>query len=446
VNASRLATEPADSGGRPGGQDAGPASGVRPSAVSAPEPGAAGSDGAGSDGTGPGASGSWASGTTSTATFWRQWRVPLMLIAVILLGAIVIALLVPAPKTTNSYLDPAGTGPVGAHALTDILVERGHQVISSYSTSAALAAAGSGGATIVVTSPQLLTGPQLTRLSLAPADIVLVQPDQAALTVLSPGVTIAASLPVSGPVPPDCRLAAAQLAGAADVGGLTFAASPTPVGAVGCYPVNGSPSLLRYSAAGKIVTIIGSGMPLTNGFLADQGNAALALNLLTTSHRIVWLTPEPPLGFSQGQAGRPRSNPPLIPVAAYLVALQLGIAVLLAALWRARRLGPLVPERLPVVVRASETVEGHARLYQSRRARNRAAAVLREGMLSRVGPALGLARSAPQDAVTEALAGRSRLSQQEIAMIIFGPPPAGDAELVALVRNLDELEREVRSQ
>ena len=38
-------------------------------------------------------------------------------------------------------------------------------------------------------------------------------------------------------------------------------------------------------------------------------------------------------------------------------------AGLAAAIWRGRRFGPLVPERLPVTVRAAETTEGRARLY-----------------------------------------------------------------------------------
>lgn len=407
--------------------------------------------------TGPGSAGgsgvdpAGRAGETEPWTLWpasapgkrRQWRLPLVLVALILLGGFVIALLVPVPKT-NGYLDPAGTGAFGAHALTDILADRGHQVISSYSSSAALAAAGPG-VTIVITSPGLLTAPELTALSLSPADILLVAPDQQALTMLTAGITIASEPAVSGPVRPDCDLAGAQLAGAADVGGVTFGTADAPAGTIGCYPVGGKPSLLRYSVAGKIVTILGRGAPLANGYLAEQGNAALALNLLTTSHRIVWLTPQAPVASGQGQAhssGQPR----LIPVAALLVAAQLGIAALFAAFWRARRLGPLVPERLPVVVRASETVEGHARLYQSRRARDRAAAAMREAMLARVRPALGLARTAESDAVARTLAGRSRLSEQEVAMLVFGPPPAGDAELVALVRDLDQLEREVRSQ
>jgi hypothetical protein len=411
-------------------------------------PVAIGSGSASGTGTGsagpPGETEPWTLGPPGAAGLRRRWRLPLVLAAVILLGGFVIALLVPVPKT-NGYLDPAGTDTSGTHALTDILTERGHLVISSYSTSAALAAAGAG-ATIVITSPGLLTVPELRMLSLSPADIVLVEPDQRALTVLSSGITIASDSAASGPVRPDCDLADAQLAGAADVGGITFGTAGAPAGTTGCYPVGGKPSLLRYSVAGRIVTILGNGLPLANGYLAEQGNAALALNLLATSHRIVWLTPEPAVVSGRERARGSGQQPRLIPVAAYLLVLQLGIAALFAALWRARRLGPLVPERLPVVVRASETVEGHARLYQSRRARDRAAAAMREAMLARVRPALGLARGSEQGAVASAVAGRSRLSEEQVTMIVFGPPPAGDAELVALVRDLDELEREVRSQ
>lgn len=378
---------------------------------------------------------------------WRQWRLPLALVAIIILGGLVIAILLPPQKTNNS-LDPASTGQTGTHALTDILTERGHQVISTYSPSAALAAADAGGATIVITSPELLTVPQLTALSLARADIVLVDPDQAALTVLTPGITIADYVS-TGPVQPDCAFRAAQLAGSADVGGITLVISGAPVGAVGCYPVHGNPSLVRYTVAGKVVTILGSGVPLANGSLAKQGNAALAINVLTTSHRLVWLTPQPSpaaAGSGGGQPGSSQAHPALIPLAAWLVVSQLAIAALLAAIWRARRLGSLVPEQLPVIVRAAETVEGHARLYQSRRARGRAAATLREAMLARVRPALGLARDATPEAVADALASRSRLSQQAVTTIVFGPPPSSDAGLAALVRDLDELEREVRSQ
>jgi len=393
----------------------------------------------------PWRAGSGPGSASGTAAAWRRWRIPLALIAFILIGATVIAILLPAPRP-NAYLDPASTTQLGTRALADILAERGHQVVGTYTSSAALAAIRPGNTTVVITSPGLLTGPELTRLSLAQADLVVVEPDRPVLALLSPGITIAGSSGVTRPVPPGCQLGPATAAGNADMGGVTFAISRATPGAAGCYRAGGHPSLVRYAAAGKVVTILGTGLPLSNQYLADQGNAALAINLLSTSHRIVWLTAQPSPAAGTGPGRGTGSTPPLIPVAAVLVVLQLGVAVVLAALWRARRLGPLVPEQLPVVVRASETVEGHARLYQSRRARGRAAAAIREAMLARVQPALGLGQGAPQDAVTGAIASRSRLSPQEISMTIFGPPPASDAELVNLVRSLDQLEREVRSQ
>ena len=73
---------------------------------------------------------------------------------------------------------------------------------------------------------------------------------------------------------------------------------------------------------------------------------------------------------------------------------QLCLAVVLLALWKGRRIGPLVAEELPVVVRASETVEGRGRLYRSRRARDRAADALRTATLQRLLPRLGLGPNA----------------------------------------------------
>ena len=70
--------------------------------------------------------------------------------------------------------------------------------------------------------------------------------------------------------------------------------------------------------------------------------------------------------------------------------LQLFIAAALAALWRARRLGPLVPEKLPVAIRASETVEGRARLYRKANARDRAATALRSTTRTRLAPLVGV--------------------------------------------------------
>jgi len=391
---------------------------------------------------------------------WRRWRLPLVLVVVILLGGTVIALLQPVQSITG-YLDPAGTDAAGAHALTDILTERGATVIRTTTPAAAEAAArgaGPGGVTLVVTSPRSLTARQLAGLARLQADRILIGPDPAAVTALAPGVGLVSPAPVRA-LAPGCTLSAARLAGNADLGGqqltvlapLTQGRAAARAGTRLCYPTGGYPSLIRYEAAGRSITVLGTGNPFTNGSLPRLGNAALALNLLAGPDRIVWLVPEPgPSGAGQGtgggQAGGSAGLLGLIPGPAYLVALQLAVAVLLAGLWRARRLGPLIPEPLPTVVRASETVEGHARLYRSRRARGRAAATLRAAMLARTCPALGLAPDAAPGQVAAVFSARSGSGQATIEAMLFGPAPADDAALVALADDLDALEREVRRQ
>jgi len=392
------------------------------------------------------------------AGLWRRWRVPAILLALILLGGTVIALLQPTSVITG-YLDPAGTGSAGAHALADLLSARGDTVVRATTPAAAEAAArspGHGAVTLVVTSPGLLTARELRGLSQVPANRVLIGPDQAALTALAPRVRLLASAAVQA-LPPACGLAAARLAGNADMGGEQLAVRPAPrtgsrgarraarVPAAQCYPTGGAASLVQYRAAGRRVTVLGTGYALTNGSLAQLGNAALALNLLGTPARIVWLVPNPVLQATGLPGSGQKSLTSLVPLPAYLVALQLGIAAVLAALWRMRRLGPLVPEPLPVVVRASETVEGHAALYRSRRARGRAAAALRTAMLARALPALGLAPGAPDADVVGALSARSGSGPAQIEAMLFGPPPRDDGALVALADRLDALEREVRT-
>ncbi len=95
------------------------------------------------------------------------------------------------------------------------------------------------------------------------------------------------------------------------------------------------------------------------------------------------------------------------------------------------------------MVRASETVEGRGRLYRSRRARDRAAAALRTATLQRLLPRLGLGPDAPPTAVATTVAHRAGADERFVAYQLFGPPPAGDDDLLHLARALDDIERQV---
>jgi hypothetical protein len=378
-----------------------------------------------------------------TGTSWHRWRLPAAIIALMIAGAAVIAVLQPA-RATNSYLDPASTGPAGTHALADILTERGQLVIREVGPAAAVQAA-RGGATLVVASPQFLTAAQLAPMTRLKGSLVIVAPDQAALAVLAPAAANDGSS-IVGPAVPHCSLPAARLAGSAILGGTGLMLRRPLPGAQLCYPVGQLSSLLRYAAGRKVITVLGSGQFLTNQGLPQFGDAALALNLLSPSRRVVFLVPAQAFQSGAVSTAGPRSLTSLLPLGARLFALQLGVALVLAALWRARRLGPVVAERLPVVVRAAETVEGHGRLYQARRARGQAAMALRTALVDRLSPLAGLPRDATSDTVVTALAARSGTDADQVRKILCGPVPDTDAALVALACELDDLERKVRGQ
>jgi hypothetical protein len=374
---------------------------------------------------------------------WRRWRAPAAVVLVVLLGGLIVALLqVPAPVT--GPLDPDDTGPAGAHAIVALLQDRGQAVIRAGSAATAVAQARARGTTLVITSPQLLSAADLTVLARLRASLLLVAPGRAALAALAPEVTLARPALVRD-LPPRCGLPGAVAAGDATLGGLLVRS--TAPGAWRCYPEGAAtPSLLaslvHYDSRGRLVTVLGTGAPLANSGLGGHGNAALALNLLATTPRIVWLVPGPlPAPGAASSGHRPVAS--LIPGQVYAVAIQLGVVVVLLALWRMRRLGPLVTEPLPVVVRACETVEGHGRLYRSRRARDRAAAALRDAALGRIVIRLGLPRDVPADAVCQELASRTGRDPGDIRALLFGEVPGDDAALERLADGLDALEGQV---
>jgi hypothetical protein len=180
---------------------------------------------------------------------------------------------------------------------------------------------------------------------------------------------------------------------------------------------------------------------LANARLAEGGNAALALRLLGRQDRLVWYVP------SFDDIGSTEASGPalgdLLPPWTGPVAVQALVVALAAALWRGRRLGRLVTEPLPVVVQAAEATRGRGRLYRRSRAYGHAAASLRAGTASRVATRLGLPRSAGAVAVIEALAHATGRTTDDVAALLYGPPPTDDAGLTELARRLDDLESEV---
>ncbi|MFE9136926.1 DUF4350 domain-containing protein [Streptomyces sp. NPDC007355] len=394
-----------------------------------------------------------AADTTSLALtprqLWSRARGTLLVLALVLIGGIVLATV----QSTGSHgaLDPRSADPHDSRAVAELLKARGVTVTVT-TTLDETTAATTGTSTLLVTAPDLLTKAQQRTLRRAitgaASRTVLIGAGSPSLPTLAPDVNGATSVPAEN-LAPSCTLEAATRAGSADLGGERYLVDPGTA-ADACYPADGLPTLVRVPGPGATDTVLlGSPDILYNDRLDQQGNASLALQLLGSRPHLVWYLPSL---SDTSAAGAPDDDTTgnflaLIPSGWLWGTLQLAVAALLAALWRGRRLGPLVTERLPVALRASEATEGRARLYRKANARDRAATVLRTATRTRLAPALGVP---VQDAhsperLLPALSARLPETTADPKHLLFGPAPADDITLIRLADQLDALEREVRT-
>ncbi|MGW0229651.1 DUF4350 domain-containing protein [Actinopolymorpha singaporensis] len=414
---------------------------------------------------------------------WRRSRGTLAIVAVLVLGGLVSAVLL--GRTEGSPLDPASARQSGGRALAVLLGDRGVGVRRVDNLDGALRLA-TRGSTLVVAQPDLLVPVQLDRLVRAGSGhLVLFAPGDEALRVLAPDAVRAGDTFTPATRTPRCALRAARRAGPVRVDGPMYRALPG-ANAVGCYGDGSSFGLLRLAhqptahpgggadpgstariGGGRTVDVVGPATSFANSRLAEHGNAALALNLLGTERELVWYVPSlsDPSAAPPGTPGgrEPRSLTSLLPDGVRFGAGQAAVAVALLMLAAARRLGPVVPEPLPVVVRASEAVEGRARLYHRARARARAADALRAATAARLAPLLGLPHPGSPgsgrdtgrvlgqgpETLVAAVAGRTGRDAGQLRRLLAecaagGQTPEDDAALVRLAAELDTLEQEVR--
>lgn len=365
---------------------------------------------------------------------WRSLRWVLLAVIVIVAVATLGAYLT-APRS-GGRMDPDSTSPDGAHALVALLRDHGVTVVEADDIDTVEREARPDTLLIAVQTYHLYGNDLLQRLSGLPGDRLLVAPLSVTLEELAPELERSDTTDFGG-LTPGCDMREAARAGTVRFDGAeTYeAAGATPV--VRCY----DGALARYSDDERTVTAVGSADFMMNDGLLQEGNAALAMNLAGAADRAIWYAPQQQQ-LSDDSGGDARLFD-LIPEQVTWLVWQLVLVVALVAVWKARRIGPLVAERLPVVVRASETVEGRGRMYRSHRARDRAADALRAATLHRMLPRLGLGPAATPAAVAAAVSGRCGLDTEQVAHTLYGPPPATDTDLVSLARGLDDIERQV---
>ncbi|MFE2281946.1 DUF4350 domain-containing protein [Streptomyces sp. NPDC059454] len=387
--------------------------------------------------------------TSASPTARQVWtRARGIALALVLLIAAAVAIAVIRSDTRHGELDPRSADPYGSRAVAELLADRGVDTRVVTTLDGATTAAGPD-TTLLVAVPDLLSAPQQSRLHSATAEsggrTVLVSAGSASVERLAPGVTADPATSFDSTLSPDCDLPAARRAGTADTGGIRY--TTIHLTADECYASERLATLLRIPAPSGDGDTVLLGAPdiLLNDRLDEHGNASLALQLLGSRPHLVWYLPSLADASATSEEGE-RGFFDLLPSGWLWGTLQLFIAAALAALWRARRLGPLVPEKLPVAIRASETVEGRARLYRKANARDRAAGALRSTTRTRLAPLVGVpvSQAHAPEALLPALSAHLQGDGQSPHTLLFGPPPGDDAALIQLADHLDALEREVR--
>ncbi|MEU3435752.1 DUF4350 domain-containing protein [Streptomyces sp. NPDC006863] len=409
------------------------------------------------------------SSPTSTAPspgqVWTRARGILAVVLILVVAGVTFA--AARSGANHGQLDPRSADPKGSRAVAELLKARGVSVTVATTLDEATAATGPD-TTLLVAGPNLLTRSQQLRLedatSASAGRTLLIAPGREATPRLAPGIRAESHKAVRA-LAPACDLPAARRAGTADLGGTRYTTQPPT--AVACYPSAGLPSLVSLpTGAGGDTVVLGSPDILHNERLDQQGNASLALQLLGSRPHLVWYLPSltdpsattddstPGDGDEEQSEGGVRDDAPdessfldLIPSGWLWGTLQLALAAVLAAVWRARRLGPLVTERLPVAIRASESAEGRSLLYRKANARDRAADALRASSRTRLASLAGVPASDAHtpDALLTAVSARVTAPDRDLNALLFGSAPSTDAALVLLADQLDALEREVRT-
>lgn len=367
--------------------------------------------------------------------FWLGVLVFLAIVSLAVLGTA-------GSQSSANYLDPESAAPSGTKALAEVLRQQGVAVTTTTTLAATRAAIDDRGDTtlFVYDANGYLSTDQLTDAIGLASTVVLAEPSFDELQAVAPGVAQAGSVD-DGTLDADCSLTAVQKAGSVSTSGDSgYRVVDDGTDATACLGSGDKVySLIQLDSGSGELVILGATNALTNEHIVEVGNAALALNLLGADHSLVWYTPSIDDLPADTPADLGALTPPWVTPALVLLV----IAFLAGAVWRGRRLGPLVVENLPVIVRASETMLGRARLYQRSAARLRALDALRIGSVQRLASLCGLPRTASVDDVVASVASATGEQVAGIRRLLIEAVPGSDAELVVLSDELLELERDV---
>jgi Domain of unknown function (DUF4350) len=357
-----------------------------------------------------------------------------LLIGLALIAAIAVAIALGSGTQTSTPMDADNPGPDGARALAKVLGDEGVDVEVARSASELEAIDVDAGTSVVVVRPDYLGTSTIDRLRVDTADAHTV-----IVVGAGPGIADALGSLGGGTSVP---LGDGRSAGCDDP---LFEGLRLEVDSTGLYP-DGACFEGKYGAIvaepADGLLLFGADQALTNDQIQRADNAAVALRLLGQDDRLVWYVPD--LDDLSGDDGV--SLQTLLPRYVRPGLALLAVMMLTVILWRARRLGALATEPLPVVVRAVETTRSLGRLYRKSGDRGHAAESLRRAARARLAERLRLGSTIPPDVLAREVARRTGRTQEDVVSVLgpAGVVPSSDRDLITLAGQLAELDREVR--
>lgn len=391
----------------------------------------------------------------------RRSRRTAAYLTLVVAGLFTLAILALSATPRPQFLDPEGAEPGGARALAEVLRDRGVEIDVIRSIDDLEDVTTDSTTTIVVTDTAAMglgATERLRDVAARAQRLVVVGGDSEQLDALRLPADV---FPVGAT--PDltagCDVGGARDADVVTLVDVRYLLTERAAGAA-CFLLpdprgtsdepdsdgsSGAAFVVLPPGSGRAQTVlVGVGSAFTNETITEASHAGLAVRALGASPRLVWYQPGAGDLTAPGPGGRTDEPDPIWPVwTGPAVALGL-VVVLLLAFARGRRLGRLVREPLPVVVRASETAQSRGRLYRRAGARDRAAEVLRAGTRTRLARRLALPRRSPLPALVHAVASASGRTASDVEQLLTGPPPPDDATLIDLAQHLTDLEERVR--
>jgi hypothetical protein len=372
--------------------------------------------------------------TLTRALFW-------IITALFLLSVALVSLNLVGTAVDGPPLDPTSPRESGTLALAEVLRQQGVDVIVTTGlseTRTALAEASES--TLFLTNfDGFLTDQQIADTSDLAPTVIIAGPGITELLAVAPEVANAGTR--VGTVPAQCPSPLVSQAPEISAGPSSLRIIDNESGAVGCYGNDELGfGLISIDRGSTHLVLLAATNALTNGAITTADNAAFALRLLGHNDTLVWYTPSfDDLSDAGGIKTYDELSPDWVTPVVWLIVLTL----LTAAIWRGRRFGPLVIEKLPVTVRSNETMQGRARLYEKTAARLHTLDSLRIGSIRRLATLCGMASTASIDDVINRISPLIDQPVAQLRQLLVDARPTNDSELLSFSDELLALEQRV---